>query len=98
MDIEANATYEPWRDEPEGLRKEFRFVNFAQALAFTVEVARLAEAANHHPDLDLRYNKVLLNLVTHDAGGVTEKDRNLASEIDQIPVSALTERSRSLFS
>ncbi len=94
----ANATYGAWRESPAGLHKEFRFDGFAEALAFVVEVGRRAEKANHHPDIDLRFNKVFLSLVTHDAGCVTGKDKLLAAEIDRIPASHVDARSKSLFS
>jgi 4a-hydroxytetrahydrobiopterin dehydratase len=55
--------------------------DFAAAMAFVNRVAELAESAGHHPDIDIRYNKVRLGLVTHDAGGITEKDIELAREI-----------------
>ena len=57
--------------------------DFAQALSFVVEVGRLAEAANHHPDIDIRYNRVTLALVTHDSGGITQLDIDLALAIDR---------------
>jgi 4a-hydroxytetrahydrobiopterin dehydratase len=96
--LPANATFEAWRESPAGLRKEFRFQGFPEAVAFVVEVARLAQAADHHPDVDLRFNKVALSLVTHDAGCVTAKDQKLAAEIDLIPAERIGDGGRSLFS
>ena len=52
-------------------------------MEFVNKVAELAEAAGHHPDIDIRYNRVRLGLTTHDAGGITEKDINLAQEIER---------------
>jgi 4a-hydroxytetrahydrobiopterin dehydratase len=49
---------------------------------FVVRIAGLAEAANHHPDVDIRYTKVTVTLSTHDAGGITVKDLDLAKEIE----------------
>ena len=58
--------------------------DFARALAFVNEVGRLAEAANHHPDIDIRYSRVTLALVSHDAGGITNRDLDLARAIDGV--------------
>ena len=57
---------------------------FADALSFVGEVGRLAEEANHHPDIDIRYNRVTLTLITHDSGGITQFDLDLARAIDAI--------------
>ncbi len=56
--------------------------DFAGALAYVSRVGELAEAANHHPDIDIRYNRVTLALVTHDAGGITRLDFDLARQVD----------------
>lgn len=56
--------------------------DFVEAMEFVNEVAGLAEAANHHPDIDIRWNTVTLRLSTHSAGGITAKDIDLASQID----------------
>jgi 4a-hydroxytetrahydrobiopterin dehydratase len=58
--------------------------SFAGALAFVGAVGRLAEDANHHPDIDIRYNRVTLALVTHDSGGITQLDIDLALAIDEV--------------
>jgi 4a-hydroxytetrahydrobiopterin dehydratase len=58
--------------------------DFVGALAFVEEVGRLAEAANHHPDIDIRYNRVSLALMTHDSDGITRLDLDLARAIDRI--------------
>ncbi len=58
--------------------------DFRGALAFVNEVGRLAEEANHHPDIDIRYSRVTLALVTHDAGGITGRDLELARAIDGV--------------
>jgi 4a-hydroxytetrahydrobiopterin dehydratase len=58
--------------------------DFVSALAYVEEVGRRAEAANHHPDIDIRYNRVSLALMTHDSGGLTRRDLDLAREIDGI--------------
>ena len=54
------------------------------AIAFVTQVGFLAEAANHHPDIDIRWRKVTLVLTTHDAGGLSAKDFDLAAQIDEI--------------
>jgi 4a-hydroxytetrahydrobiopterin dehydratase len=64
--------------------RTFHFPDFAASLAFVNKVGQMAEAANHHPDIDIRYNKVRLALVTHDAGGLTRNDFDLAAEIDAL--------------
>lgn len=65
------------------LHREFRFADFAEAFAFMTRVAALAEAANHHPDWSNAWNRVSIDLVTHDAGGITAKDVELARAIDR---------------
>ena len=60
-----------------------RFRDFREALAFVNRVGGLAEAAGHHPDIDIRYNTVTLALTTHDAGGLSAKDFDLARAIDR---------------
>jgi 4a-hydroxytetrahydrobiopterin dehydratase len=57
---------------------------FVGSLAFVTDVAGLAEEANHHPDIDIRYNQVTLRLVSHDSGGITTRDIDLARRIDQV--------------
>lgn len=57
---------------------------FAGSLAFVAEVGALAEATGHHPDIDIRYDRVDLTLVTHDSGGITQRDLDLAGQIDGI--------------
>ena len=67
------------------IERELAFADFAAAVAFVNEVARVAEAANHHPDIYLHgYNKVRLALSTHSAGGLTDADFALAAQIDAL--------------
>ncbi len=61
------------------LVRTFQFKDFRAALGFVNQVGELAEAAGHHPDIDIRYNRVRLALTTHDAGGLTAKDFDLAT-------------------
>ncbi len=71
-----------WRIEDGRLRKRYTFDSFALAIAFVDRVARLADAADHHPDILVEYRHVTLTLTTHDAGGLTEGDFSLAAQID----------------
>lgn len=72
-----------WRFSRGALRCEFKFETFKKALQFVARVGGIAEAADHHPDIDIRYREVRLGLSTHDVGGVSEKDFSLAREIDK---------------
>ncbi len=66
------------------IQKKFTFGNFKEALAFVNQVGELAEQSAHHPDITINYNKVTLSLSTHDAGGLTGKDFDLAGYIEKI--------------
>ena len=68
-----------WQIESGELVRTFKFKDFVAALEFVNLIGKLAEVAGHHPDIDIRYNKVRLALVTHDAGGITAKDFDLAA-------------------
>jgi 4a-hydroxytetrahydrobiopterin dehydratase len=78
------STLPAWQVEAGELVRTFVFKDFRAALHFVNEVGELAEAAGHHPDIDIRYNKVKLALVTHDAGGLTTKDFDLAAGADKL--------------
>jgi 4a-hydroxytetrahydrobiopterin dehydratase len=73
-----------WNFENNGIEKKFVFKNFSQALGFIVQVGVLSEKANHHPELFNVYNKVNIRLTTHDANGLTEKDFDLANNIEKL--------------
>lgn len=73
-----------WREEDNALHGTFEFTDFKEAFAFMTKVAELAEEAQHHPDWSNSYNKVEIILTTHDAGGVTEKDYELARAISNL--------------
>ena len=73
-----------WGRAGKEIRKTFEFKDFVHAMGFVNSVALLAEKANHHPDIDIRWNKVALTLSTHSAGGLTEKDFKLAREIESL--------------
>lgn len=70
-----------WRVEQMALVRDFQFADFCAAMEFVNQVAELAEQAAHHPDIDIRYNRVRLALTSHDAGGLTGKDFALAAKI-----------------
>jgi pterin-4a-carbinolamine dehydratase len=70
---------EGWSEIDDALEREFRFDDFAQAMAFVNRVAELAESENHHPGLEIHYNRVKLRWSTHSAGGITDRDREMAS-------------------
>ena len=67
-----------WKLESGKLVRDWTFKDFVQAMAFVNRVADLAEAAGHHPDIDIRYNQVRLGLISHDAGGITLRDSKMA--------------------
>jgi 4a-hydroxytetrahydrobiopterin dehydratase len=69
-----------WQIEAGELVKTFQFKDFRAALNFVNQIGEAAETAGHHPDIDIRYNRVRLALVTHDAGGLTSKDFDLAAQ------------------
>jgi len=70
-----------WERRGSEIRRTWAFADFRAAMAFVNRVAELAEAAGHHPDIDIRYSKVTLALSTHDAGGLTARDFALAESI-----------------
>jgi 4a-hydroxytetrahydrobiopterin dehydratase len=73
-----------WKKSGRTISRTYVFKNFPAAIRFVTRVARLAEAAWHHPDIDIRWNKVTLTLTTHDAGGLTRKDFALARQFDRL--------------
>lgn len=73
-----------WTLRGKSIARVLRFDDFAAAIRFVNHVAKLAEAANHHPDITINYNKVKLRLTTHDEGGLTEKDFRLARKINAL--------------
>ena len=73
-----------WKHWDGKLRREFEFDNFVKAFGFMTSVALLAEAHNHHPNWSNVYNRVTIELYTHDAGGITEIDFALAKQIDEL--------------
>ncbi len=81
---EQLAAFPTWHLESGVIVREFSFGDFREAMSFVNSVAAVAERAGHHPDIDIRYNKVRLALSSHDAGGITARDFSLAAEIEQV--------------
>ena len=73
-----------WIIDNKTIKKEFEFDNFIDAFGFMSRVSLLSEKMNHHPDWQNTYNKVKINLTTHDKGGITNNDINLAESIDKL--------------
>ncbi len=73
-----------WERREDEIKRLFAFDTFMDGIAFVMKVANVAENADHHPDIDIRYKKVLMTLSTHSEGGLTGKDFELAREIDAL--------------
>ena len=73
-----------WKKARASITRTYQFKDFAAAMDFVNKVAKAAESANHHPDIDIRWNKVTLVLATHSEGGLTQKDFDLAKQIDAV--------------
>jgi len=80
----ALGSLRDWRREGNAIEREYRFGSFREAISFIVRLAFEAEQRDHHPELANVYNRVTIRLTTHDAGGVTEKDIELARAIDGV--------------
>lgn len=78
------ADLEGWQQAGKGITKTFDCDDFSHAMDFVTHVGDVAEEHDHHPDIDIRFNKVILTLTTHSEGGVTEKDIDLAREINDL--------------
>ncbi len=84
-EIEARLAELPrWRRNGDSLECHVTFPSFPAAVGFIAAAGALAERADHHPDLDLRWRKVFIRLTTHDAGGVTRSDFELAAALDAL--------------
>jgi 4a-hydroxytetrahydrobiopterin dehydratase len=79
-----NGSENLWSVKEEKLNREFKFPNFILAFGFMTQVAILAEKADHHPEWSNVYNSVVINLTTHDAGGISKKDFELAQKISKL--------------
>lgn len=73
-----------WMLDGSEIKKSYKLKDFITAMAFVNKVAGLAESMDHHPDIFIKYNKVTLTLSTHSAGGLTEKDFELAREVEEM--------------
>jgi 4a-hydroxytetrahydrobiopterin dehydratase len=73
-----------WIAHEDGLERTYELASFREAIAFVTRVADLAEAANHHPDIGISYRKVTLRWTTHSAGGITDRDYELAQRSDGV--------------
>ncbi len=80
----ALADLPGWELAGSDIVKEYKFADFVAAIAFVNQLADRAEAANHHPDIDIRWNKVRLALSTHSEGGLTKNDFALAAQIESL--------------
>jgi 4a-hydroxytetrahydrobiopterin dehydratase len=80
---ETLKTHPEWRLDRGKLIRKWTFKDFVEAMAFVNRMAAVAEAAGHHPDIDIRYNQVTLGLVSHDAGGITRRDAAMVGRIDK---------------
>jgi 4a-hydroxytetrahydrobiopterin dehydratase len=78
---ERLAALTGWQRVGDAIRRTWRFADFKQAMAFVNRVAEAAEAADHHPDILIEYSRVTLTLSTHDAGGLTTRDFDLAARL-----------------
>jgi 4a-hydroxytetrahydrobiopterin dehydratase len=78
------ASIPEWRKKGGAIVRTYQFTDFPAAIEFVNRVAEVAEGSWHHPDIDIRWNKVTLLLTTHDAGGLSEKDFELAKQFDEL--------------
>jgi 4a-hydroxytetrahydrobiopterin dehydratase len=73
-----------WTKRAQTILRTFKFEGFLKGIDFVNRIAAKAQKMNHHPDIDIRYEKVTLTLTTHDEGGITEKDFTLAKQCDEV--------------
>lgn len=86
-DVQERLKFLPgWKLTNGEIVRDTTFKDFVEAVSFVNQVAAKAEAAGHHPDIDIRYNKVRLALVSHDAGGLTQQDFDMAASIESLLV------------
>jgi 4a-hydroxytetrahydrobiopterin dehydratase len=84
-EVEAfNEAHPEWARQGDEITRSYAFADFGEAMGFVTRVALAAEKADHHPDIDIRWNKVTLTLSTHSAGGLTTKDLDLADLCDDL--------------
>lgn len=80
LEVKKNS----WNENEGSLVKIFRFKEYMDGITFVNEIAKLAREANHHPQMTIDYNSVVVELTTHDEGGITDMDRHMAKAIDKI--------------
>jgi 4a-hydroxytetrahydrobiopterin dehydratase len=73
-----------WKNVEGQVHKEFNFANFVEAFGFVTKIALESEKMNHHPDITISYNRVVINLMTHDTNSISNKDIDLAMKIDKL--------------
>ena len=73
-----------WSKRAKTILRTFKFEGFLNGIEFVNRIAKTAQKLNHHPDIDIRYDKVTLTLTTHDEGGITKKDFTLARQCDEV--------------
>ena len=79
-----------WGRRGSALSKSYKFATFRGGIDFVNRAAAVADRMDHHPDIDIRYTKIVCTLSTHDAGGITQKDLNLAAELEQLATESLS--------
>jgi 4a-hydroxytetrahydrobiopterin dehydratase len=85
-----------WGDSKQKLERTFKFKDFNEAIDFVNKVAKIAETQNHHPDIEINYNKVKISITDHEKGGVSDKCHKLVKSIDDMGNEELTEYARTL--
>jgi 4a-hydroxytetrahydrobiopterin dehydratase len=80
----ALADLPGWQYQGNAIQRQFQFPAFTDLMVFVNQLAEMAEEANHHPDLDVRYNRLLVSLTSHDSGGVTRRDVKMAAKISEM--------------
>jgi len=73
-----------WSKRTQSILRTFKFEGFSKGIDFVNQIAKKAQKMNHHPDIDIRFDQVTLTLITHDEGGITEKDFSLAKQCDEV--------------
>jgi len=85
-----------WRESNQKLERTFKFKDFNDSIDFVNKVAKIAETQNHHPDIEIKYNKVKISITDHEKGGVSDKCHKLVKSIDDMENEELTEYARTL--
>ena len=85
-----------WRESNQKLERTFKFKDFNDSIDFVNKVAKIAETQNHHPDIEINYNKVKVSITDHEKGGVSDRCHKLVNDIDDMGNEELTEYARTL--